>query len=137
MFALLGRDSESLNERNFSRILRDAHDSSVVDIRKRGDSFDVAPAASAPPVTEQLAKADGAKVPAAAGAPKQRSITGRRPGRSKIAAPPADLLSVGVVEVEKPAARAATKSAAPAKPAAKKTARKRVTKKKAAKRASE
>ncbi|HEY9514960.1 MAG TPA: NYN domain-containing protein, partial [Gemmatimonadaceae bacterium] len=34
---LLGRDSESLSERFFQRILRDAHEADVIDLRKRGD----------------------------------------------------------------------------------------------------
>jgi hypothetical protein len=133
-FALLGRDSESLSDRNFSRILRDAHDAAIVDVRKRGDSFEVAPAASAPPVTEQLAKAEVAHAAgsAAAAGPKPRSITGRRPGRGKVAPPPADLLSVGVVDFgdDAPVAKP-TKPAA--KSAAKKATRKRAPRKKAAK----
>ena len=52
--ALLGRDSESLSERNFARILRDAHDGDVIDLRKRGDAFEVAMAASVPSVADQL-----------------------------------------------------------------------------------
>ncbi len=52
--ALLGRDSESLSERNFARILRDAHDGDVVDLRKRGDAFEVAMAASVASVADQL-----------------------------------------------------------------------------------
>ncbi len=53
-FALLGRDSESLSERNFARILRDAHDGDVVDLRKRGDAFEVAMAATVASVADQL-----------------------------------------------------------------------------------
>jgi len=132
VYSLLGRDSESLSEKNFSRILRDAHDGNVVDIRRRGDSFEVSPAASAPPVTEQLATAEAghaaARAAAAEPAVKQRSITGRRPSRGKQAAPPPDLLSVGVVESDRPAAAAAKA------PAEKKPARKRAPRKKAAKR---
>ncbi|PYO50097.1 MAG: hypothetical protein DMD72_03345, partial [Gemmatimonadetes bacterium] len=37
---LLGRDSESLSERNFIRILQDAHDADVVDLRRRGDDYE-------------------------------------------------------------------------------------------------
>ena len=44
---LLGRDSESLSERNFTRILKDAHDADVVDLRRRGDDFEVARAEAA------------------------------------------------------------------------------------------
>ena len=39
---LLGRDSESLSERFFNRILSDAHDANVVDLRKHGDGYEVA-----------------------------------------------------------------------------------------------
>jgi uncharacterized protein (TIGR00288 family) len=124
--ALLGRDSESLSERHFSRILRDAHDAAVIDVRKRGDSFEVAAAASVPAVADQLSKADAAAPSGKAAAPAPRSITGRRPGRGKSAPPPADLLSVGVVELD----------AAPAE-TAKKPARKRGPRKKAAKRTDE
>ena len=117
---LLGRDSESLSERNFARILRDAHDRSVVDVRKRGDSYEVAAAASAPSVADQLGASEAAIASAqreAAGtpAPVARSIVGRRPGRGKAAEPPADLLSVGVVELDAPAAPATDSTAEPKK----------------------
>jgi hypothetical protein len=36
---LLGRDSESLSEKNFTRILKDAHDSDIIDLRRRGDDY--------------------------------------------------------------------------------------------------
>jgi hypothetical protein len=133
VYALLGRDSESLADRHFSRILRDAHDASVVDVRKRGDSYEVAPAAHAPPVADQLGKAEAAhkaahaaaKVAAGDGAvAPPRSITGRRTGRGKNAAPPAHLLSVGVVELDAPPEAEAPKVAkkrAPRKKAAAKT----------------
>ncbi|HKP14679.1 MAG TPA: NYN domain-containing protein, partial [Gemmatimonadaceae bacterium] len=39
---LLGRDSESLSDRNFPRILKDAHDNDVIDLRRRGDDFEIA-----------------------------------------------------------------------------------------------
>ena len=60
---LLGRDSESLNERMFIRILKDAHDSGVIDLRRRGDDFEVARAAEALPVADQVARADAAAAP--------------------------------------------------------------------------
>ncbi len=62
---LLGRDSESLSERNFIRILRDSHDADMIDLRKRGDDYDVAPAASAAPVSDQLSAAAAAAAAAA------------------------------------------------------------------------
>jgi uncharacterized protein (TIGR00288 family) len=119
-YALLGRDSESLNERNFSRIIRDAHDASVLDVRKRGDSYEVSPAASAPPVKDQLGAQQAAAKPAAEATPAMRSITGRRSGRGKPGEIPASLLSVGVVELDIPAPVAPV-----AKPAKKKAAARR------------
>ena len=117
-FALLGRDSESLSERNFSRILKDAHDSDAIDLRRRGDDYEVARAAEAAPVAEQLNRAAAAQQPAAGSsapaAPRgmgPRGVSaGARRGRGPMArsplAPPADLLSIGVVDLEMPAAPA-------------------------------
>src|SRR6185503_1469395 len=59
-FELLGRDSESLSERNFVRILKDAHDGDVVDLRRRGDDWEVAVAVQVAPVAEQLNRAAAA-----------------------------------------------------------------------------
>jgi uncharacterized LabA/DUF88 family protein len=116
--ALLGRDSESLSERNFARILRDAHDGDVIDLRKRGDAFEVAMAASAPSVADQL-EVKEAQLNAAAAREKAANavVTPRgmghrgapaRGGRggfgAKTAGPPANLL-VGMVD-ETPAAAA-------------------------------
>ncbi len=109
-FALLGRDSESLSERNFGRILRDAHDADVVDLRKRGDAFEVAAAASAPSVADQLqvkeaalkAIADKAKAAGTPPAPRGMGPRGApaRGGRgfAKAVSLPAGLLMVGVVD---------------------------------------
>jgi hypothetical protein len=104
---LLGRDSESLSDRMFVRILKDAHDEGLIDLRRRGDDFEVARASEAAPVAEQLARADRAAAPAAAPSQPQTSTAPRfgmgprgagprvrgRPG-----APPPELLSIGVVE---------------------------------------
>jgi uncharacterized protein (TIGR00288 family) len=107
-FELLGRDSESLSVRNFSRILRDAHDQDIVDLRRRGDAFEVARAAAAPSVADQLvereaaAKAAEPAAPAAPPAPRgmaPRGATGRGRGASAARnAPPPELLMVGVVD---------------------------------------
>jgi uncharacterized protein (TIGR00288 family) len=109
---LLGRDSESLSERNFLRILQDAHDANLIDLRRRGADYEVAPAAAETPVSEQLAAAEPPKV-AAPSAPSMptgmgaRSAPSRGRGRGPIGArvgtPPANLLSVGVVETSRPA----------------------------------
>jgi uncharacterized LabA/DUF88 family protein len=104
---LLGRDSDSLSERNFSRILRDAHDADVIDVRRRGDDYDVALAATAAPVTEQLNVAAGARTgangPAPAAAPAAPRGLGPRGSRrgafgGRGGALPPELLSVGVVD---------------------------------------
>jgi len=114
-FELLGRDSESLSERNFTRILRDAHDADLVDLRRRGDDYEVGVAVSAAPVTEQLNAAAAAhasaSAPGGAGAsgttgpahPRGLGVRGARRGglHGRVGAPPPDLLSVGVVGARK------------------------------------
>ena len=108
---LLGRDSESLSERNFVRILQDAHDADIVDLRRRGDDYEVAPAAPATSVSEQLTVAEPPRVAApAAAAPSGMGARGGPPGRGRGRGPigarvgivPPDLLSVGVVETFMP-----------------------------------
>jgi uncharacterized protein (TIGR00288 family) len=108
---LLGRDSESLSERNFNRILKDAHDADVIDLRRRGDDFEVA-ALSAPPVAEQVEAEQRALVPVPSAnapvAPRGMGPRGAGPGRRGgpvgRGAPPPDLLMVGVVDMPTPAA---------------------------------
>ena len=110
---LLARDSESLSERNFLRILHDAHDADVVDLRRRGGDYEVAAAVAAPTVERQLEAAATANAPA----PKPvvavpRGMGARGTGRGSMgakAAPPAHLLNVGLV---------ASKNAAPPPPTA-------------------
>jgi len=110
---LLGRDSESLSDRMFVRILKDAHDAGIIDLRRRGDDFEVARAAEAAPVAEQLARTEQAAVAASAPvAPSAPTAAprigmghrGARPG--KLGAPPPNLLSFGVVDEPAPAAAA-------------------------------
>ena len=98
---LLGRDSESLSERNFIRILKDAHDAEVIDLRRRGDDFEVARAEPPQTVGDQLAMAQSAITPAKPDAiPTRLSLRGRGSGaRGRIpAALPPELLSLGVVQ---------------------------------------
>jgi hypothetical protein len=105
---LLGRDSESLNERMFVRILKDAHDGGVIDLRRRGDDFEVARAAEAPSVADQVARADAAASPprpaTAAATPRigmgPRSAGGR--ARTRLEGPPPELFAVGVVDEPAP-----------------------------------
>jgi uncharacterized protein (TIGR00288 family) len=109
---LLGRDSESLSERNFTRILQDAHDADIIDLRRRGGDYEVAPAAPSTPVSDQLAAAEPPKpvAPApstgAVGMGARAGGPGRGRGRGPIGARvgivPPDLLSVGVVETSRP-----------------------------------
>jgi hypothetical protein len=122
-FELLGRDSESLSERNFIRILKDAHDGDVIDLRRRGDDYEVAMAAQVAPVAEQLNRAAAATAPTAkpAAAPlvprgmgprgagsRGRGSAGRR------SEPPPDLLLLGVVEEAAPPPTTITASLSPA-----------------------
>src|SRR5205085_3750741 len=108
---LLGRDSESLNERNFVRILQDAHDANIVDLRRRGDDYEIAPAAPATSVSDQLATALGGRTSPPAEAPAvaaaRQPVIGRGRGRGSIGARagmvPPELLSIGVVETSRPA----------------------------------
>ena len=98
--AMLGRDSESLSERNFTRILQDAHDADVIDLRKRGDSWEVAPVQEVGAVSEQLAKHEAANAPKpVAGPPAPRGMGSRGGMRGgRLSAPPPGLLMVGVVD---------------------------------------
>ena len=110
--ALLGRDSESLSERNFTRILQDAHDAEIVDLRRRGGDYEVAAVAGAPTVSAQLASAEKANAPApakpAAPAPRGMAQRGGRGPMGRAGAPPPHILNVGVVGTrsasQKPAA---------------------------------
>ena len=105
---LLGRDSESLSERNFLRILQDAHDADMVDLRRRGSDYEVAPAAPATPVSEQLAATEPLKAlpPATPSAPTGMGARSSPPSRGRGRGPigarvgvlPPHLLSIGVVE---------------------------------------
>jgi uncharacterized protein (TIGR00288 family) len=118
-FELLGRDSESLSERFFARILKDAQDAEIVDLKRRGRDYQVEaragavapasvserlnvaaaaqPGAAAAPVAAPVAAAPAVAPSTAAGG---RGGFGRRDARSgRPALPPPDLLSIGVVEV--------------------------------------
>jgi uncharacterized LabA/DUF88 family protein len=114
---LLGRDSESLSDRNFPRILKDAHDNDVIDLRRRGDDFEIARAVDAESVSDQLAKTAIANAPATPAAPPvprgmgARGVSGPRGRGGRPGAPPADLLSIGVV---RSASAPAPAAAAPA-----------------------
>lgn len=135
---LLGRDSESLSDRMFVRILKDAHDEGLIDLRRRGNDFEVAPAAEAASVAEQVAsneRATAAAAPVVPGTPaprlgmRPRAVGGRGRATGEV---PANLLAFGVVTdarqpapvappvtpapaPEAPAARTAASPAAPAK----------------------
>ncbi|HET6702960.1 MAG TPA: hypothetical protein VFH14_14195, partial [Gemmatimonadaceae bacterium] len=106
---LLSRDSESLNERMFVRILRDAHDANVVDLRKRGDDWELAPAADVAPIADQLAAAVPTPSQSQAGRSAATAASFRRGMRSRggrasgaVELPP-ELLSLGVVDFGAPA----------------------------------
>ncbi len=126
-FELLGRDSETLNERFFNRVLRDAHDAEMIDLRRRGDDFEVALPAEVAPVAEQLNRAAAAhSAPAPAAIKATPVLRGMGPrgipakGRGGRGTPPADLLLVGVVDrpAAQPAPVVAAEPAAAEAPAA-------------------
>jgi len=110
---LLGRDSESLSERNFTRILQDAHDADIIDLRRRGSDYEVAPAAPSTSLSDQFAAAEPPKpiAPAAPSAPTGMGSRAGGPARgrgrgsigARVGIVPLDLLSVGVVETSRPA----------------------------------
>jgi uncharacterized protein (TIGR00288 family) len=112
---LLGRDSESLGERMFTRILRDAHDADMIDLRRRGDDFEVARAVEAPSVREQLVRAESAASPSNTGSALSTAAAARRGmgprsapgrggrGRPGLAGPPPDLFAVGIIDELPPA----------------------------------
>jgi hypothetical protein len=101
---LLGRDSETLSERNFDKVLREMHDLEQIDLRKRGDDYEVSPSPDAPPIADQLAASEAVATAAhdasqaarsASGAASiRRGMRGRSRGRGD---PPPELLSLGVV----------------------------------------
>ena len=118
---LLGRDSESLSDRNFPRILKDAHDNDIIDLRRRGDDFEVARVAEAESVAAQLAKTaiSNAPAPSATVAPPRgmgpRGAGSTRGRGGRPGAPPPDFLSIGVVGMSSSAAAAAPAPAVAAK----------------------
>ena len=113
---LLGRDSDSLSDRMFVRILKDAHDEGIIDLRRRGNDFEIARATISGSVADQLAKHEKAAIaqtqPPAAAASAPRLGMGPRGGgrnrsgaaRGRPGAPPPELLAVGVVDETPPAA---------------------------------
>ncbi|MCU0622653.1 MAG: NYN domain-containing protein [Gemmatimonadaceae bacterium] len=107
---LHGRDSESLALRFFDRILKDAHTGGHIDLRRRGDAFEIARIAESA-VADQLAAAAVANTPVAPvvpSAPRGLGPRGIPSAKGKKGAPPPDLLLIGVVEEAAPAAAAVT-----------------------------
>ena len=120
---LLGRDSESLSEKNFTRILKDAHDSDIIDLRRRGDDYEVRPAVVVAPIVDQLDAAAIANAPVRPpSAPAPRGMgqrgAGGRPSRGGAVAAPLDLLSVGVVDYDSPISAPVASTTSPASPPA-------------------
>ena len=113
---LLGRDSETLDERFFLRILRDAHDADVIDLRKRGDDFEVAPASAVASVSEQLAAAAPAAEPSqsARSAANAASLRRGMRGRGRGGEMPPELMNLGVIGHNAPAAENGASTSAPA-----------------------
>jgi hypothetical protein len=103
-FELLGRNSESLARRSFERVLQDAHDANMIDLRRRGDDFEVARAAEAASIVEQMrvteaaqkaaGQAQAGSAPATPRGMGARGIGGKAKGAPAL---PANLLMFGVV----------------------------------------
>jgi uncharacterized protein (TIGR00288 family) len=116
---LLGHDSESLSDRRFVQILKDAHDADVIDLRRRGNDFEVARAVDATSVAQQVAQREQAAIAAstpAPAAPTPRVGMGHRGAgvpRGRVPLPP-ELLSIGVVETAQPTPPAEPPAAVPA-----------------------
>lgn len=112
---LLGRDSETLDERFFLRILRDAHDADVIDLRKRGDDFEVAPASAVASVSEQLAAAAPAEPSQSArSAANAASLRRGMRGRGRGGEMPPELMNLGVIGHTAPASENGAPETAPA-----------------------
>ncbi|HEX5178631.1 MAG TPA: NYN domain-containing protein [Gemmatimonadaceae bacterium] len=122
---LLGRDSESLNERFFHRILRDAHDAERIDLRLHGEDYEVAPAAAraaaaapAAPAADAATDASQAQRSVANAASLRRGMRHRGLRTSRAGELPPDLFSVGVVGLTPAEPEAAPEPAAEAVPEA-------------------
>jgi uncharacterized protein (TIGR00288 family) len=151
MVALLGREDPLLEPARFIRLLRQAHDAEVADVRKHGDDEyevlgrgieDLAPS-PATPIAAAAPSSDGAEgtdreeaATAASSGPIRGGIRFRRGSRLPVGKP--EIAMVGVVSLdEEHPAKPAKKKAAPRAPAAaegeprKRAARSRTPKKKA------
>src|SRR6185312_8729813 len=122
---LLGRDSESLNERFFHRILRDAHDAERIDLRLHGEDYEVAPAAAraaaaapAAPAADAATDASQAQRSVANAASLRRGMRHRGLRTSRAGELPPDLFSVGVVGLTPAEPEAAPEPVAEAAPEA-------------------
>jgi len=113
-FALLGRDSESLGDRMFERILRDAADAGLLTLRRTGDAIELSRVVqSAGNVADQLNRASAATQ--AAVGPSEITAAGARSGglgprglsRGRgprgAGGPPPELLLLGAVQTAAPA----------------------------------
>lgn len=126
MAALFGRQDAMLDADRFPRLLRQAHDAEIADVRKVGDDeFEVvargvepAPpqlSLAMPAVTERNGEAEAAPV-AGAGSDAAAARGGIRFRRgSRAAAAPPAIAMVGVVSLDEPAADEPKKGRAPRK----------------------
>ncbi|HSB56041.1 MAG TPA: NYN domain-containing protein [Gemmatimonadales bacterium] len=144
MSALHGREDQMLDPSRFPRLLRQAHDAEVADVRKVGeDEFEVIgrgvePAPAARAAAAEEAGGNGAPVAVTPSESASRGGIRFRRGSRLPAAPPA-IAMVGVVSLddepaaEKPAPKGRKKPAKPAEAVADAAPREATPKKKAAK----
>jgi hypothetical protein len=137
MVAMLGREDALLEEAHFARLLRQANDAEVADVRKigEGDEYEVALSRSsaaqvahrgrtaAPAAAEQSAAApdsappvNGAAAPAAAAAARLSGMRFRRGSRSPTR--PASMPLIGMVSIESDTTASAEPQSGPAAEAA-------------------
>jgi len=134
MAALHGKEDLLLEPGRFARLLRQANDAEIADVRKIGeDSYEVTPHRShspsgsaavvlGQPVAEAPAENGGPPAPSAASGSRTAALRFRRGSRSTMRPP--ELPLVGVVHVDEPPAgeKASTKEAKPARRAGRKPA---------------
>jgi len=118
MAALHGREDQILAPEAFQRLLRQAHDAEIADVRKVGDGeYEIVARGverGAAPRPAPEAAASAATLPAQGGAPAARGGVRFRRG-SRVGAPPPVIPMIGVVSLEEERAEGAGRKAKGAK----------------------
>jgi uncharacterized protein (TIGR00288 family) len=127
MAALHGREDPLLEPGRFARLLRQANDAEIADVRKIGeDSYEVTPHRAllpgltgvhpvVPAVTAENGAGPAAAEPAGGAGAMSRTAALRFRRGSRALTRPSELSLVGVVQVDEPAAAAAARAGRPAR----------------------